>query len=80
MTAEDLLVSATCGAIEAVRAGVTCLGDASSAATQATKALQAVGLRGTVYQESFGPDPKLAEENVASLREQISELRTWKLN
>ena len=76
MTAEDLMVSATCGAIEAVRAGVTCLGDASSAATQATKALQAVGLRGTVYQESFGPDPKLAEENVASLREQISELRT----
>ncbi len=76
MTAEDLLVSATCGAIEAARAGVTCLGDASSAATQATKALQAVGLRGTVYQESFGPDPKLAAENVASLREQISELRT----
>ena len=76
MTAEDLLVSATCGAIEAARAGVTCLGDASSAAIQATKALQAVGLRGIVYQESFGPDPKLAEENVAKLHEQISELRT----
>ena len=75
MTAEDLLVSATCGAIEAARAGVTCLGDASSAALQAIKALQAAGLRGVVYQESFGPDPKLADYNVAQLREQISELR-----
>ena len=75
MTAEDLLVSALCGAIEAARAGVTCLGDASSAATQAMKALSQVGLRGTVYQESFGPDPKLAVENVAKLREQIAELR-----
>src|SRR5258708_7365129 len=76
MTAEDLLVSATCGAIEAVRAGVTCFGDSSSAATYALKALQAVGLRGIVYQESFGPDPKLADENLAKLREQIAELRT----
>jgi cytosine/adenosine deaminase-related metal-dependent hydrolase len=75
MTAEDLMVSATCGAIEAARAGVTCVGDASSAGTQAMNALQAVGLRGIVYQESFGPDPKLAAENVAKLREQISELR-----
>jgi len=75
MTAEDLLVSATCGAIEAARAGVTCLGDASSAAEPGLRALQAVGLRGIVYQESFGPDPRLADENVAKLREQISELR-----
>src|SRR5206468_7228898 len=35
MTGEDLLVSATCGAIEAARAGVTCFGDSSSAATHA---------------------------------------------
>jgi 5-methylthioadenosine/S-adenosylhomocysteine deaminase len=76
MTTEDLVVSATCGAIEAARAGVTCLGDASSAATQAIRALREVGLRGIVYQESFGPDPKLARENVAKLREQIAELRT----
>jgi len=76
MTTEDLLVSATCGAIEAARAGVTCLGDASSAATQAIRALREVGLRGVVYQESFGPDPKLARENVVKLREQIAELRT----
>jgi cytosine/adenosine deaminase-related metal-dependent hydrolase len=80
MTPEDLLVSATCGAIEAARAGVTCLGDASSAATRAVRALREVGLRGIVYQESFGPDPKLADENVAKLREQIAELRTLENN
>jgi 5-methylthioadenosine/S-adenosylhomocysteine deaminase len=75
MTGEDLLVSATCGAIEAARACVTCFGDSSSSATHAIKALREVGLRGIVYQESFGPDPKLANENIAKLREQIAELR-----
>lgn len=76
MTAEDLFASATCGVIEAARAGVTCLADASSAATEGMKALRAVGLRGIVYQESFGPDPALATENVARLREQFAGLRT----
>ena len=75
MTPEDLLVSATCGAIEAARAGVTSLGDASSSSTQAMKALREVGLRGIVYQESFGPDPNVAAENVAKLSEQIKEMR-----
>ncbi|MGZ8847855.1 MAG: amidohydrolase family protein [Pyrinomonadaceae bacterium] len=75
MTPEDLLVSAISGAIEAARAGVTCLGDASSSSTQAMKALREVGLRGIVYQESFGPDPTLAAENVARLREQVREMR-----
>lgn len=77
MTAEDLSVSATCGAIEAARAGITCVGDSSSAAAQAIQALREVGLRGIVYQESFGPDPNLAEQNVAKLREQIAELRSF---
>jgi cytosine/adenosine deaminase-related metal-dependent hydrolase len=39
------------------------------------KALREIGLRGIVYQESFGPDPNLAEQNVAALREQIAQLR-----
>ena len=75
MMGEDLLVSATCGASEAARAGVTCFGDSSSSATHVMRALRDVGLRGTVYQESFGPDPKLAAENVLRLREQIAEMR-----
>jgi cytosine/adenosine deaminase-related metal-dependent hydrolase len=75
MTPDDLFVSATCGAIEAVRAGITCVGDSSSAAAQSIKALREVGLRGIVYQESFGPDPKLAHDNVAKLGEQLAALR-----
>jgi len=75
MDEEDLLVSAKCGAIEAARAGITFLGDSSSFATQSMRALNAVGLRAIVYQESFGPDPKLAAENVAKLRVQLSGMR-----
>ncbi len=75
MTPDNLFVSATCGAIEAARAGITCVGDSSSAATESMRALKRVGLRGIVYQESFGPDPKLADENVAKLRIQLSSMR-----
>ena len=75
MTAEDLIVSATCGAIEAARAGITSVGDSSSSGAQTMQALRHVGLRGIVYQESFGPDPKRAAENLAQLRDQIGEMR-----
>lgn len=75
MSAEDLFVSAACGAIEAARAGITCVGDSSSAAAPSMKALREIGLRGIVYQESFGPDPRLAAENVTNLRAQLSEMR-----
>jgi cytosine/adenosine deaminase-related metal-dependent hydrolase len=75
MTGDDLLASAVLGSIEAARAGITCLGDSSSFATQSIHALKEIGLRGIVYQESFGPDPRLAEENVAKLRDQLSEMR-----
>src|SRR6266550_600571 len=76
MTGEDLFVSAACGAIEAARAGITCLGDSSSLAMQSMRALNEVGLRAHVYQESFGPDPKLAEENVGRLRGQLNAMQT----
>jgi cytosine/adenosine deaminase-related metal-dependent hydrolase len=75
MTPEDLFVSAMCGAVEAARAGVTCFGDSSSLAAESMKALRQMGLRGIVYQESFGPDPSLAHENIAELTEQIAALR-----
>ena len=75
MNDDDLLVSAMSGAIEAARAGITCVGDSSSVAGQAMKALGTVGLRGIVYQESFGPDPSVAQENVAKLKTQVEEMR-----
>ena len=73
LSEDELRLSAACGATEAARAGITCLGDSSSLATQTLKALRETGLRGVVYQESFGPDPKLAGENLAKLRDQVAE-------
>lgn len=75
MTPEDLYVSAAWGACEAVRAGVTCLGDSSDSAATTIRALNDVGLRAVVFQESFGPDPSLAEENFKKLQEKVVGLR-----
>src|SRR6185369_1021521 len=75
MTADDLRVSASWGACEAARAGVTCVADASDAALQSVTALGDVGLRGIVFQESFGPDPRLAQENFEKLTTKIAALR-----
>ena len=76
MTPDDLRVSATWGACEAVRAGITCVGDASDSALLSMQALRDVGMRGVVFQESFGPDPKLVGENIEKLKTKIAELRS----
>lgn len=75
MSADDLRVAAAWGACEAVRAGVTCVADASDSALQSMNALREVGLRGIVFQESFGPDPRLANENSEKLKAKIALLR-----
>ncbi len=75
MTADDINVSAVWGACEAARAGVTCVADASDSALQSMNALRGVGLRGIVFQESFGPDPRLAKENFEKLETKIALLR-----
>ncbi len=75
MTEEDLYASAAWGAIEAARAGVTLVADASDTAGASMRALRDVGLRGVVYQESFGPDPTLARENFQKLADKIQLLR-----
>lgn len=75
MTPDDIRVSAAWGACEAVRAGITCVGDASDSAMMSMLALRDVGLRGVVFQESFGPDPRLVAENFGKLKTKIEELR-----
>ena len=75
MRADDLYLSAAWGACEAARAGITCLGDSSDSAATSMAALKSVGLRGIVFQESFGPDPRLAVENFQSLQQKVSNLR-----
>jgi 5-methylthioadenosine/S-adenosylhomocysteine deaminase len=77
LTTDDLHISAMLGAVEAARAGITCLGDASDFGKVGMNALRKVGLRGIVYQESFGPDPKLAEENFQKLKDKVSGLREF---
>src|SRR5688572_20871246 len=75
LTPDDIRVSAMWGACEAVRAGITCVGDASDSALMSMLALKDVGLRGVVYQESFGPDPRLATENFEKLKARVQDLR-----
>jgi cytosine/adenosine deaminase-related metal-dependent hydrolase len=75
MTADDIHVSAMWGACEALRAGVTCVADASDVAVMSGRAIKEVGLRGTVFQESFGPDARLVKENFEKLKTKIAELR-----
>lgn len=75
MTPDDLHVSAAWGACEAVRAGVTCVADASDSAFESMNALREVGLRAIVFQESFGPDPRLARENFEKLKTKVARLR-----
>src|SRR5438046_1611033 len=75
LSENDLYVSAAWGACEAARAGVTCVADASDAAAESMKALRGVGLRGIAFQESFGPDPRLARENFEKLKTKIARLR-----
>ena len=75
MTAEDLYVSAAWGAVEALRAGVTCVGDASDSGATTMKALRDAGLRGIVYQEAFGPDARSAAEQFDKARAKLYALR-----
>src|SRR6185369_15997237 len=75
MTSDDIQVSATWGACEAARAGITSVGDASDSAGMSMRALKEVGLRGIVFQESFGPDPRLVDENLLKLKTKVAELR-----
>jgi cytosine/adenosine deaminase-related metal-dependent hydrolase len=76
MTPDDIRVSATWGACEAVRAGITHVDDASDSALISMRALQDVGLRGVVYQESFGPDARLVTENFQKLKDKLAELKS----
>jgi cytosine/adenosine deaminase-related metal-dependent hydrolase len=75
MTAEDLYTSAAWGAAEALRAGVTCVGDASDAGATTMSALRDAGLRGVVFKEAFGPDARAARERFERARADIEALR-----
>lgn len=74
MTDEDHLWAARWTAIEAIRAGMTTLACTESSMA-AAQALREAGMRGVVYQEVFGPDPRHAAEAVERLWSCVSGLR-----
>ena len=74
LTNDDLLTSARLGCLEAVRAGVTTLGDTADA-TATVEALLESGLRGVVFQECFGPRVEQADESVQAIAQKITDLR-----
>jgi 5-methylthioadenosine/S-adenosylhomocysteine deaminase len=75
MTADDIYASAASGAAEALRAGVTCVGDASDAGAVVMQTLRDAGLRGVVFKEAFGPDARAAVEQFEKARAGIDALR-----
>lgn len=75
MTADDLYVSAAWGAIEAVRSGVTSIGDATDSGLSVLRAVQDVGLRAVIFQEAFGIDGRVANEQLVKLQEKVDRLR-----
>ncbi|MDT7689304.1 MAG: aminodeoxyfutalosine deaminase [Acidobacteriota bacterium] len=75
MSADDLYASAVWGAIEAARAGVTCVGDASASGATTMRALRDAGLRAVVFQEAFGVDEREAAAQFEKARAQVDSLR-----
>lgn len=71
---DDMLASARLGAIEMLRAGVTCLGEVMDIGT-AWEAMREFGLQGIAYQEVFGPAESQVAESMAGLRKNVEKYR-----
>jgi cytosine/adenosine deaminase-related metal-dependent hydrolase len=74
LTSDELLSSAIVGAREGLLHGITTFADTSPTGVP-LDALHAVGARGIVYREVFGPDPARVGDALGALREQVELLR-----
>ena len=72
--AEAFYEAAVAGVRECWASGVTCVAETGSTGA-VMRALQALGGRGIVYQEVFGPDPAQAEASMAELTAAVAQLR-----
>jgi cytosine/adenosine deaminase-related metal-dependent hydrolase len=70
LSPESMLDSAKLGIAEGLLAGITTYADTCDSGV-ALEAMRAMGVRGIMYQEVFGPDPDGCEEAVASLRAKL---------
>lgn len=75
LTSDDLVTSARLGCLEAIRAGITTVGDTADA-TATLQALLESGLRGVVFQECFGPSVEQAEESVQAIERKLEQMRS----
>ncbi|HEY9225163.1 MAG TPA: amidohydrolase family protein [Gemmatimonadaceae bacterium] len=71
---DALLDSARYGLEEGVRAGITTYADTCESGV-VMQAMREAGVRGVMYQEVFGPDPKQCAESIAGLREKVAGLK-----
>jgi 5-methylthioadenosine/S-adenosylhomocysteine deaminase len=70
LTRESMLDSAKLGIAEGLLAGITTYADTCDSGV-ALEAMRAMGVRGVMYQEVFGPDPDVCDQAIASLREKL---------
>ncbi len=71
----DVEVGARIGIAEGLLRGITTYADTSDTALPVVTALQQMGVRGVVYKEVFGPDPRQSATSLATLRDAVRELR-----
>ncbi len=72
----DLACGARIGIAEGLLRGITTYADTSDSATPVVLAMRAMGVRGVVYKEVFGPDPKQCMQSLVQLRDAVRELRS----
>src|SRR5215475_11698944 len=70
----DMLASARLGAIEMLRAGVTCLGEVMDLGV-AWDAMREFGIQGVAYQEVFGPAEEQASAALQGLTRKVEAYR-----
>jgi 5-methylthioadenosine/S-adenosylhomocysteine deaminase len=76
LTEQDIEISAVWGALEGLRAGVTCFGDIGRYGKAGFEALKKTGLRGIVFQETdFSPKNETAAADFAKLEEKFLRLK-----
>jgi 5-methylthioadenosine/S-adenosylhomocysteine deaminase len=70
LSPESMLDSAKLGIAEGLLAGITTYADTCDSGV-ALEAMRAMGVRGVMYQEVFGPDPSACDDAIAALRQKL---------
>jgi cytosine/adenosine deaminase-related metal-dependent hydrolase len=74
LTDDDLREAARFGIVEGLAGGITTFADTSESGV-VLGAMQSAGVRGIMYQELFGPDPRQRDDALAQLAAKVTVLR-----